>query len=365
MTTNNALQVTDEDQAAAGLLGIESDRAIQQMQAAYVIAKKFPRNVDKAIEDIEKACARKELALVSLYDYGRGGSDIRGESIRLAEVVSQCWGNFSAGTIELSRKTGESQILTEAIDYEKNIREFKIFTVKHVREYNDKDGKLCARMLLSNRDIYEEIANQASRRRRACIIASIPRYIWDMAKAKCEETILASLGKKGKTRTSRMLEEFAELKITPEMIEKRMNKKVADLTDKDFVQLTAIFQSIKDGFVGVEVHFDVPSTSAATDTRAADAKARLAAAKVVAPVKPKPVAADSFEKFSEGGASLFSKPVRTREEIGNEIYDFIDAGKLTTEELGNLALDQFKKGLLELSAPEMERILDLIRKGAQ
>ena len=48
-------------------------RQAQEVQAAMVIAKKFPRDVYAAFERIKKACERRLLAENAVYEYPRGG----------------------------------------------------------------------------------------------------------------------------------------------------------------------------------------------------------------------------------------------------------------------------------------------------
>ncbi|BBP90995.1 hypothetical protein BsIDN1_46130 [Bacillus safensis] len=49
-------------------------RQAQEVQAAMVIAKKFPRDVYAAFERIKKACERRLLAENAVYEYPRGGT---------------------------------------------------------------------------------------------------------------------------------------------------------------------------------------------------------------------------------------------------------------------------------------------------
>jgi len=64
-------------------------REIAEVQAAMVIAKRFPRDPIEAMDRILHACTRSTLAESALYSYSRGGSDITGPSIRLTCQISQ------------------------------------------------------------------------------------------------------------------------------------------------------------------------------------------------------------------------------------------------------------------------------------
>jgi len=78
----------------------EQQRAIAETQAAMVIAKKFPRDQIAAMDRILTACTRPTLAEGALYSYSKGGSEVSGPSIRLAEAIAQSWGNVHFGISE-------------------------------------------------------------------------------------------------------------------------------------------------------------------------------------------------------------------------------------------------------------------------
>lgn len=145
------------------------NRQAQEVQAAMVIAKRFPRNEVDSFNRILRSCQRKSLAETATYEYPRGGAKVTGPSIRLAEAMAQNWGNIDFGITELEQSNGESQVMAYAWDLETNTRQTKIFTVPHIR--GTKKGNI---PLTDPRDIYEMVANQGARRLRACILGIIP-----------------------------------------------------------------------------------------------------------------------------------------------------------------------------------------------
>ena len=80
----------------------DSARAVAEVQAALVIARMNPRDQRQSMDRILNACCRPKLAETAIYAYSRGGSDIQGPSIRLAEAIAQQWGNIQFGIRELS-----------------------------------------------------------------------------------------------------------------------------------------------------------------------------------------------------------------------------------------------------------------------
>ena len=122
-----------DESKSNSLTQIESQRAIQEVQAAMIIAKKFPRDPISAMDRILNACTRQTLAEGALYSYPRGGVEVIGPSIRLAEAIAQEWGNVQFGIRELEQNDKESIVEAFAWDIERNTRQIKTFTVPHVR----------------------------------------------------------------------------------------------------------------------------------------------------------------------------------------------------------------------------------------
>src|SRR3954462_9572834 len=148
---------------------IAESRAQHEVQAAFIMAKKFPRNQAAAYAEIIQACKRRSLAEQSMYAYPRGGKLTEGPTIRLAECLAQNWGNLECGVREISQSGGVSVAEAYAIDLQTNTRVIKIFHVKHERH-----TKTGVTKLNDPRDIYELVANQGARRLRACILGIIP-----------------------------------------------------------------------------------------------------------------------------------------------------------------------------------------------
>ena len=235
-----AVQQTQEQDAA---IQIATTRAAQEVQAAMIVAKKCPRNETTAITRILQACTRKSLAEQACYSYPRGGQEITGPSIRLAEVLAQNWGNMDSGIVELEQRNGESSVLAYAWDLETNTRFSKVFQVPHKRE--TKKGSYA---LTDSRDIYELVANQGSRRLRACILAVIPRDVQDLAVEKCEETMKTGNTEPLIDRVRKMAVAFQEkFTVSTEMLEKRIGHKLDSTNETEMVSLRKIYVSLKDG----------------------------------------------------------------------------------------------------------------------
>ncbi len=240
-------------------------RQAQEVQAAMVVAKKFPRDEVDAYNRILRSCQRKTLAEQACYEYPRGGQKVTGPSIRLAEALAQNWGNLDYGIIELEQKKGESQVMAYAWDLETNTRQTKIFQVPHVRA--TKKGSY---ELTDPRDIYELVANQGARRLRACILGVIPGDVIDAAVDQCMITMKTNNQEPLIDRVRKMVKAFEEkFSVTKDMIEKFLGCSSDAFSENDFVRLRNVYRSLSDGMAKREDYFDIPTPKSAKSNEVA------------------------------------------------------------------------------------------------
>lgn len=228
-------------------------RQAQEVQMAMFVAKQFPRDQYAAFQKIMQACERKVLAEHACYEFPRGGQKVTGPSIRLAEVLAQCWGNIDFGVVELEQKAGVSKAMSYAWDLETNVRQTKIFDVKHERKAKGSLSKLD-----DPRDIYELVANNGARRLRACILGVIPGDVVDAAVEKCKQTMAS--GNKGPLvdRVRAMIAAFQnDQQVNQAMLEKYIGCNADAFTENDLVRLRNVYRALKDGMGKREDYFEV------------------------------------------------------------------------------------------------------------
>jgi hypothetical protein len=248
----NSLTLDQPRQIATAPVESMMSRQAQEVQAAMVVAKRFPRDTEEALTRILKACERSTLAEQASYEYARGGSKVTGPSIRLAETLAQNWGNLDFGVVELEQRNGESTVMAYAWDLETNCRQTKVFAVPHVRK-TQKDTKY----LDDPRDIYETVANQGARRLRACILGIIPGDIVDAALNKCEQTLKSSARKKPLSeRVADMVKAFAGIDVTESQLATFLNKQsAAEFNEQDVLRLGKVFVAIRDNLARKDEQF--------------------------------------------------------------------------------------------------------------
>ncbi len=240
---------------------VAESRAIAEVQSAYVIAKRFPRNPHDSYMNILEACKRPFLAEQAMYAYPRGGTLVKGPSIRLAETLAQCWGNLDCGVREISQSNGVSVAEAYAIDLQTNTRITKVFHVQHKR-----DTKKGTVRLTDSRDIYELVANQGSRRLRACILGIIPGDVIEAAVERCARTLETS-DTPIADQIRKLVVAFDEIGVKTENLEKRLGHKLEATIPQEIVTLRGIYKSIKDGMAKREDFFDGFATTKSEDAK--------------------------------------------------------------------------------------------------
>lgn len=327
------------------MMSAEVQRAVEEVQASLVIAKRFPRDVTQAMNRLNAACDQLSVAESAEYTYNRGGSAVRGASIRLAEVMLQCWGNVDSAVRELTRSVDArgvpySEVEVFTWDKETNVKDSKQFQVTHVR--HTRSGSTT---LTDSRDVYEHIANQAARRKRSTILAIIPQYVQDAAVERCRATVKEHIKINADTVTA-LVKSFAEYKVKKGHIEAFLDHPltVQDLTRDEYLNLRNIYTAIRDGMQKPADFFEAiadEQKKADEDMTGALADEALADP----PARKKPRKSRATKKTPEG------EPTKPDEsEPGVQASTIPAPHTLTLEDMIDRASDASANEILELAA---------------
>lgn len=245
---SNGTEVAVRPAATLGALAsAEQQRALGELQAQIMLARMNPRDPQQCVEAILRDCSRVTLAQTAMYEYSRGGTDIKGPSIKLLEAVARRWGNIHSGFKIVHTEGNTSDVLTYAWDVETGYRDERQFQVRHIRD--TRKGPV---PVTDERDIYELIANMSQRRKRSCLQAVIPADVIDAAVEQCNETMHANVDTSVEG-LKKLLKAFATLGVTQAQIEQRIQCRLEAISPGQVMQLSRIFTSIQDGI-------SVPST---------------------------------------------------------------------------------------------------------
>ena len=244
---------------ANGMGEYQESKTLSEIKGKMFLARQFPRNPEVSLQAALYECQRPELAAMAQYEYPKGDSVVRGPSIRLVEVLARNWGNIDSGVNEIEARADSTLIKCYAWDLESNVSDEKTFSVKHERSTKEGSYKLT-----DERDIYEMVANKGARRKRACILAVLPRWYVDAALEACDATLKAALteGKSMDEVIASLVSAFDEFGITQEQIAEKVGKEIAHLSKNDIVKLRHLYAAIKDGFVKPNDAFGLPSPDA-------------------------------------------------------------------------------------------------------
>lgn len=294
-TSINPFQSNAISSRTSAMAGAIQGREAQNAQIAMLAAKRFPRDEKDAIDRILNSCSRESLAAVAIYQYSRGGTDIQGPSVRLAEAIAQHWGNIESGWREIERQKGHDGVGVSVIeafawDLQSNYRVPRVFTVRHWR-----DTKKGGYPLTDERDIYELCANQAARRVRACLLAVIPGDVVEEAQRQCDITLNAKADTSPEAQ-KKIVEAFGAVGVTRAQIEARIQRRMDAITPAQVVQLRKILSSLKDGMSKPEDWFPVDNAPIDVEAPTSNPFERPAPAKAEKKEKPReePKVADTL-----------------------------------------------------------------------
>jgi hypothetical protein len=292
----------------AGAVAIESERAIAEARGQMQLAKMFPRDNNAAFAELMDACKLPALAGVAFYSRPQGGKTVTGPSIRLAEEIARCYGNFEYGHRELSRGDGKSEVEVYAWDKEKNNRSIRQITVQHT--IDTKDGP---RKLRDQREVDDRIANVASKQVRGRILALMPKWMVESAIEECKKTLAGDNSVPLAERVRKMTQAFAQFGVTTEHLEKYLGHPLDKTLADELVDLTGVFNALRDGgkpseFFGATEEQSESASAAAAITQQAKAAAGSAKAASAKKAEAEPAAQqDSKPEKKDGKAAQESK----------------------------------------------------------
>ena len=255
---NTQIQVLNQGAAAlpgsvnAGAVTIEAQRAITEAQSKIQLAKMFPRNENEAFDRLMFACSNFGFAEEAFYSVPRGGKNVSGPSIRMAEEIARVYGNFTYGHRELSRAQGKSEVEVFAWDVENNNYTSRQITVMHVN-----DTKSGSYALKDQAGIDSRIANIASKQLRGRILSLIPKWMLAEAIARCRQTLSGTANQEERASRIEQLESrFAARNVSKANLEHYLGHPLKMITDEEIADLFGIYTALKDGAAKEEFFID-------------------------------------------------------------------------------------------------------------
>ena len=214
-------------------------------------AKRYRRNLPSVLENILfLSTHEKETADSCFYSLKRDGKVVRGASIRLAEIIANCYGNLraSARIVANDGRTITAQGI--AWDLENNVA----YSIEVKRSITKKDGQPYSEdMVVVTSNACCSIAL------RNAIFKCVPLSITNSVQEKIRAVVL---GKESDFQTVRVnaVRYFENQGVPLKTILSLFERKVIDdLTRDDVFDLRGIATAIKDGDTTLDLAFQLPS----------------------------------------------------------------------------------------------------------
>lgn len=277
-----------------------------EIQAAMVVAHRFPRQEETCFAKVVSSCKRPSFAECARYLYSRGGNKIEGPSVRLARECARIWGNIRYG-YSVVDVVGDTTFLEGwAYDLESNTRVAVGVDFKRLIFRKGRDGAAGRWIEPDERDYRELVAKNGAIVSRNAVLQLLPPDLIEDAMGTIRGTVLAAA--KGEIKQSReqaarrVVYAFREHGVTQEMIEGYLDHAISLITEEDVAELRGILTAITDGQARREEFFDLSGgkgDGAADDDAPPQAESEGNAAAKAAPTAP----LDELTKDLRNGAA--------------------------------------------------------------
>jgi hypothetical protein len=227
-------------------------------------AKRFPRSIGQVKKDmLSFATLDQETAESCFYSLPRGGKNIQGPSVRLAEIAVACYGNLRAGVRVIETvSTGEApHVVLQAVchDLEKNT----CVTIEKRRRIVGKKSKAGA---IDEDDINLACNAGSAIAFRDCVFKVVPgaliKPVYEQAKA-----VAIGDAKTLSERRERAIAAFGKMGVKLDKILPVLGKKSLEEIDlADLETLFGLHTAIKDGHTTIDEAFRVDMTPPKAET---------------------------------------------------------------------------------------------------
>lgn len=231
-----------------------------EVESAYVMALKAPRNEDDARVRILAACRNPIFAKKAKYRKPVGGNNIIvGPSIRFAEEMVRCWKNILVQQTMIYDDDQKRVVKVVVRDLEANVAYSKEISLeKTVERRSNKDREVVGQRTNSyNQIVYvvkateDELAIKeaaaVSKIIRNNALRHVPQHLIDEAMLEVEKTITSKVAEDPDRERKDVLDGLAKKGVMPTDVERFIGKPNQQMTPQELVNLREILTAIEDG----------------------------------------------------------------------------------------------------------------------
>jgi len=324
MATELATYETDADDETTELITQPEVFNRGELDVQITTARRYPRSIKSfRIQALDMATLDEETASGCFYALPRGGKNIEGPSVRLAEIVLSAWGNIRAESRVV--EVGERELTAEGVcwDLEKNIA----VRTQVRRRITDSKGKRY------KDDMIVVTGNAAcSIALRNAVFKVIPMAYTRAIYLEARRVAIGD-AKTLTTKRAEMVGYFGKMGVPPERVCIAVGRpSVEDITLDDMATLKGLATAIKDGDTTVDEAFPLPEAPKSIADMKPTAKPKNGTTK-----KP---AADAGEIITKAAAdSLRRDCIHVGIEVPSDLDSFTPDQAVALQRLVNDRLD--------------------------
>lgn len=243
-------------------------KARADVEAACVMAKRWPRNLDNVRAEIMMECRRPGLAAVAMYAKPVGSKKVgnawekqyaEGLSIRFAEVAMRCMGNMEASSECIYDDSAVRVIRILVVDYERNSRWRKDISItktverrelkKGQRAIGDRINSYGDRVFIveaTDSEVAVKEAAEISKASRTGILRVVPGNLQDEAKEIIRKAALKGATDPAEAR-NRVFDALATIGIKPLALEEWLGHSSDTISPAEVEELRLVYVAIKEG----------------------------------------------------------------------------------------------------------------------
>ena len=272
--------ITREQSAEMATVAVAA-AARAEIESAYVMALKNPRNEEESRIRILDRCKNLTFADKAIYKKPVGGKLIPGLSIRFAEEAMRLWRNVKIQQTTVYEDTVQRIVKIVAIDLECNSSYSQEIVIEKTVERKETAGRSIVgkRTNTSGQTIYivnateDELMNKtqalASKVIRNNGLRLIPDDIKEEAETLCNDIIRKQIDADPASAKRKITDAFATIGIYPKDLEAYLKMKVESISPAQILDLKNLYTAIKEGqttWVAVidEINKDKEKVSTAT-----------------------------------------------------------------------------------------------------
>jgi hypothetical protein len=240
-----------------------------EVESAFIMALKMPRNRDQARIEILQACKNITFASMAKYKKPVGKKQtasgewvqnyVEGPSIRFAEEMIRSWTNVKVQSMIIYEDDERRITFINVVDLQSNISYSSQITVeKTIERKSDKGREVIDERLNSYgervfivRATDDEIRNKEaamlSKEIRNASLRLIPQDITQDAMAQVDVTVKAGVSSDIETAKKQILDAFAAIGVKPVDLEQYLGHAMSTVSPAEIADLRTVYNTIKNG----------------------------------------------------------------------------------------------------------------------